>query len=36
VTYLITQNGKKLEPIEEVIIDVESDYVGFVIENLGI
>ncbi len=29
------ENGKKLEPIERVIIDVSNDFVGAVIEKLG-
>lgn len=29
------ENGKKMEPIESVIIDVSNDFVGAVIEKLG-
>ncbi|MGO1468661.1 MAG: translational GTPase TypA [Tissierella sp.] len=29
------ENGKKIEPIEKVIIDVSNDFVGSVIEKLG-
>ncbi|OLS02054.1 translational GTPase TypA [Tissierella creatinophila] len=29
------ENGKKMEPIERVIIDVSNDFVGAVIEKLG-
>ena len=29
------ENGKKMEPIEKVIIDVSNDFVGAVIEKLG-
>ncbi len=29
------ENGKKLEPYEELIIDVDENYMGRVIENLG-
>ena len=29
------ENGKKLEPIEEVIIDVDDDYSGVVVEKLS-
>ncbi|MHA1540883.1 MAG: translational GTPase TypA [Alphaproteobacteria bacterium] len=29
------ENGKKLEPIEEVVIDVDEEYSGVVVEKLG-
>lgn len=29
------ENGKKLEPYEELVIDVDENYMGRVIENLG-
>ncbi len=30
------KNGKKLEPIEEVVIDVDEEFSGVIIESLGI
>ncbi len=35
VLFTEDENGKKLEPMEHAIIDVEQDFVGIVIEKLG-
>jgi GTP-binding protein len=35
VVFQTDENGKRLEPIEEVQIDVDEEYMGSVIENLG-
>lgn len=32
---IVDENGKKLEPFEEVHVDVDPDYVGAVVEMLG-
>lgn len=29
-------NGEKCEPVEELVVEVEDEYVGFVIESLGV
>jgi GTP-binding protein len=35
VVYQTAENGQRLEPIEEVVIDVDDDYSGVVIEKLS-
>ncbi len=35
VVYQLDENGKRLEPIEEVVIDVDDEYAGVVIEKLS-
>jgi GTP-binding protein len=35
VVYQTGENGERLEPIEEVVIDVDDDYAGVVIEKLA-
>lgn len=35
VLYHINENGEKLEPIEEVVIDVDDEYSGVVVEKLS-
>jgi GTP-binding protein len=36
VIFQVGENGKKLEPIEEVIVDVDDDFAGAVIEKLSL
>ena len=33
--YKIDENGKKLEPVEEVIIDVDDEYASTVIDSMN-
>src|SRR5207244_122443 len=35
VVYQTGENGEKLEPIEEVVIDVDDEFTGVVIEKLS-
>ena len=35
VVYKIDENDKKLEPIEEVIIDVDDEYASTVIDSMN-
>jgi GTP-binding protein len=35
VLFKIDENGNKLEPIEEVIVDVDDEYAGTVVEKLS-
>ena len=36
VVYRTDENGKRLEPIEEVVIDVDEEYSGAIMESLGL
>jgi GTP-binding protein len=36
VLFKIDENGQRLEPIEEVQVDVDDDYVGIVVEKIGL
>lgn len=35
VLFQLDENGKKLEPIEEAVIDVDDEYVGSVVESMS-
>jgi len=35
VVFKTGENGEKLEPIEEVTIDVDMEYTGMIIEKMG-
>jgi hypothetical protein len=35
VVYQTGENGERLEPIEDVVIDVDDEYTGIVIEKLS-
>lgn len=36
VLYRIDENGQELEPVEEVIVDVDAEYAGMIIEKMAL